>query len=118
MGWAAYTDHPRVLLAGIENSSFLVTAVDPRGALIGLARAISDDATICYVQDILVLPEAQGDGIGRALLQAVLERYSHLRQIVLITDDKPEQRAFYQALGFTEGAEVEYGPVRVFVQFR
>ncbi len=118
MGWSAYTDQPEVLLSGIENSAFVVTAVDGQGRLLGLARAVSDDATICYVQDILVRPQEQGQGIGRQLLDKILQRYSHLRQTVLITDDEPQQRAFYQALGFTEGSDVEYGPTRVFVQFR
>lgn len=118
MGWSAYTDHPEVLLKGITNSAFLATAVDEQGRLLGLARAISDDATICYVQDILVRPDSQGHGVGRSLLEEVLKRYSHLRQTVLITDDEPAQRAFYQALGFTEGSEMEYGPTRVFLQFR
>lgn len=118
MGWSAYTDQPEVLLKGINNSSFLATAVDDQGRLLGMVRAISDDATICYVQDILVRPDSQGSGVGRTLLEEVLKRYSHLRQTVLLTDDEPAQRAFYQALGFTEGSEMEYGPLRVFIQFR
>ena len=48
---------------------------------------------------------------GRAAVQ-------HVRQTVLITDNEPGQRAFYEAMGFTEGSNVTPEPVRVFAQFR
>jgi hypothetical protein len=32
----------------------------------------------------------------------VLEPYRDVRQKVLITDDEPAQRAFYESMGFTE----------------
>lgn len=84
----------------------------------GLARAVSDDATICYLQDILVDPAFQKSDAGRALLDAVRKRYEHVRQLVLITDNEPGQRAFYEALGFTEVSDFRPEPVRVFAQFR
>ena len=68
--------------------------------LIGLARAISDDANIAYIQDILVHPDHQNQGIGKRLIQSILERYSHVRQKILLTDDRPEQISFYHSLGF------------------
>ncbi|WP_251042696.1 N-acetyltransferase [Arthrobacter sp. ISL-69] len=83
-----------------------------------LARAISDDATICYVQDILVTPTFQGSGAGRAMLEAIQSRYRHVRQTVLITDNGPGQRAFYQALGFTDGSDFSPEPLSMFAQFR
>lgn len=118
VGWTAYTDNPDLLQQAIKGSSFVVAARNRDGKLVGLARAISDDATICYLQDILVEPVFHGTGVGRALFAALRERYQHVRQFVLITDDEPSQRAFYQAMGLTEGSDFESGPVRVFAQFR
>lgn len=118
VGWAAYTRDPELLVRAIHNSSFVVSARGAGGELVGLARAVSDDATICYLQDILVAPEFQGNGVGRQLMTAVQARYGHVRQTVLLTDDEPGQRAFYEALGFTEGADFSSGPLRVFAQFR
>ena len=46
------------------------------------------------------------------------KRYEHVRQMVLITDNEPGQRAFYEAVGFTEGSDFRPEPVRVFAQFR
>jgi len=79
---------------------------------------ISDDATICYLQDILVRPEIQLTGIGRALLEHVKARYHHVRQTVLITDGTPAQRVFYESLGFTEGGDNKPEPIRTFILFR
>lgn len=63
-------------------------------------------------------PAFQKSGAGRALLEAVQARYQHVRQFVLITDNEPGQRAFYEALGFTEGSDFRPEPVRVFARFR
>ena len=116
VGWSAYASDPDALVRAVEQSSFVVTARDSVGELVGLARVISDDATICYLQDILVNPSQQRAGLGRALVEKVLERYVHVRQKVLLTDDEPGQRAFYESLGFVEGNDFSPTPLRAFVQ--
>ena len=98
VGWSAYTADPDTLLRAVEGSSLVGTARRD-GRLLGLARAISDDATICYLQDILVAPEAQRSGIGAALVRAVLDRYSGVRQKVLLTDDEPRRSCFSPRIG-------------------
>lgn len=117
VGWSAYTDQPEVLFQALQNSVFAAFAYAENQQLIGLVRTISDNATICYVQDILVQPSAQRTGVGRALFTAVQEKYQHVRQFVLITDDEPEQRAFYESMGLTEGADFDHSPVKVFARF-
>ena len=114
VGWSTYTREPERLLAAIEGAHFLVVAWEG-DRLIGLARAISDDVSIAYVQDILVRPSHQGQGLGRRLLQAVLDRYPHVRQKVLLTDDRPEQLRFYAALGFHNTRELRKTPLNAFV---
>lgn len=115
VGWTAYTKAPESLAAAISGSSYVVTA-RMGGELVGLARAISDNATICYIQDILVDPEHQRSGLGRRMVENVLGQYSDVRQKVLITDDGPGQRAFYESLGFGEASDLE-PPIRAFVKF-
>jgi GNAT superfamily N-acetyltransferase len=116
VGWTAYTDNPELLRKGVAGSSYVVTA-RLGGRLVGLARAVSDDATICYLQDVLVHPEARRRGIGRQLVEAVLERYRSARQKVLLTDDEAAQRAFYEALGYAEIRDFGPGTLRAFVRF-
>lgn len=116
VGWTAYTADPDLLRKAVAGSSCVVTT-RLAGRLVGLARAISDDATICYLQDVLVHPDAQRRDIGRALVGAVIERYAAVRQKVLLTDDEPAQRAFYEALGYAEIRDFGAGTLRSFVRF-
>lgn len=116
VGWTTYTTDPDVLVAAVEGSTRVVTARYGQD-LLGLARVVSDGASIAYLQDVLVRPELQREGVGRQLVQAALEPFEHVRQKVLLTDDEPRQRAFYESLGYTELRDVGDGRLRAFVRF-
>lgn len=105
VGWTVYTDQPEVLRKGFENSMLTLAAYEGDQPL-GIIRAVGDGHTIVFVQDILVFPEHQRKGIGSALLHAILDRYSHVRQIVLATDNTPKTIAFYKSMGFRELSEI------------
>ena len=98
-GWAAYTADPDTLRKGYENSLLVLAAYEGE-ELMGIIRVVGDGHTIVFVQDILVYKKYQRQGIGTALLKAVLERYSNVRQIELVTDDTPKTIAFYRSVGF------------------
>ena len=105
VGWTAYTAQPESLKRGFENS-MLVLAAYEGDQLLGIIRAVGDGHTIVFVQDILVYPDYQRKGIGSALLKAILERYSHVRQIQLATDNTEKTKAFYRSMGFRELSEI------------
>lgn len=105
VGWTAYTDHPEALRKGFENSLLILAAYEC-DRLLGIIRAVGDGHTIVFIQDILVFPECQRKGIGSALLQVILDRYSHVRQIGLTTDNIPNSIAFYKSMGFREISEI------------
>ena len=105
VGWTAYTDHPELLRKGFENSMLTLAAYEDE-QLLGIIRTVGDGHTIVFVQDILVFPEHQRKGVGSALLQAILDRYSHVRQIELATDNTPKTIAFYKSMGFRELSEI------------
>ena len=114
-GWGAYTADPDGLSRAVAGSSYVVTArVD--GVLIGLARCLSDDVSIFYLQDILVQPDWQHRGTGRALLENCLERFHHVRQRVLLTDDDHAQHRFYEAMGYTDIGRISRRPLHAFVK--
>lgn len=98
VGWTVYTRDAAALQAAIRGSHLVIIAHDG-DRLVGLARTLSDGATICYLQDILVHPAAQGCGVGRLLLDRALELSADLRQFVLLTDDDDAQRALYRSAG-------------------
>ena len=105
VGWTAYTDHLEVLQKCFEKSMLTLAAYEG-DQLLGIIRAVGDGHTIVFVQDILVFPEYQRKGIGTALLQAMLDRYSHVRQIELATDNTPKTIAFYKSMGFQEMSKI------------
>lgn len=98
-GWVNYTQNPETLMQALENSLCVIAAWDG-DRLVGLVRAVGDACTILYIQDILVLPAYRRRGIGSHLIRMLLDRYHHVRQKVLLTDDATDVRAFYESLGF------------------
>ena len=35
---------------------------------VGMGRIVGDGAVICYIQDLIVIPEYQGTGVGQAIM--------------------------------------------------
>ncbi len=118
VGWTAYTADPDRLAAAVRASHSVHAARDDTGALIGLLRTLSDGVTIVYIQDILVSPLHQRAGVGGALLDHMIGQTAHIRQTVLLTDDEPSQRAFYESRGLTEAHDIRPHPLRSFVLIR
>ena len=116
VGWSVYTQDPAKLLRALAGSSTVVVARDA-GELIGLARVVSDGASVAYLQDVLVRPAARRTGLGQRLVEAALAPYADVRQKVLLTDDEPAQKSFYESLGFRETRDFGEGTLRAFVRF-
>lgn len=66
VGWARYVERPEMLVRAVGGSAYVVVARQG-DQLVGLARCVSDEVSIAYVQDILVRPDYQRQGIGRRL---------------------------------------------------
>lgn len=115
VGWTNYTKDPVLLAKSVGSSLFVVTA-RAKGRLIGLARVVGDGLTIAYLQDILVSPQYQRQGVGRELFQRVFLPFQDVRQKVLMTDNDDAQIAFYGSMGFTEVRKLPH-PVNVYVKF-
>ncbi|MBR2277451.1 GNAT family N-acetyltransferase [Leuconostoc gasicomitatum] len=97
--WFSYTDDMGTLKQAISNSLAVVSAWD-NDKLVGLTRVVGDGSTIIYVQDLLVHPEYQNKRIGTIMLSMILDKYKQVRQKVLLTDDEPIVRNFYENNGF------------------
>ena len=104
VGWTSYIDEAELLMKAIENSLNVWTLWEGQ-KLIGLARTIGDGATICYLQDILIIKSYQGRGLGSELLKEILKANEEIPQFVLLTDDTEKTKKFYKKLGLTEVGE-------------
>ena len=99
VGWSNYTNHPQQLEQAFHQSLFVMAAYDDE-ELVGLIRVVGDGLTIVFIQDLLVYPHYQRQGIGRCLLQQTLERFKDVYQIQLATEQSDKNLAFYRELGF------------------
>ena len=57
---------------GIHHSAFLIAAV-VNGKTVGMARVVSDGGYIAIIVDVVVLPDYQGKGIGKAMMQKIMD---------------------------------------------
>lgn len=54
----------------LKNSLYILTAYQ-EGKPIGMGRIVGDGAVICYVQDLIVVPEKQKYGVGGVILEGL-----------------------------------------------
>lgn len=99
VGWISYTNNVSKLQKAVANSLFVLSAWDDK-QLIGLIRTVGDGETILYIQDILVEPRYQNKDIGSSLMAQTLELFASVRQKVLLTEEAPDTRHFYEKFGF------------------
>ncbi|MCR2805141.1 GNAT family N-acetyltransferase [Paenibacillus soyae] len=91
--------YPNELLQAIKGSHSIVAAWDG-DKLIGMINALSDGVLTVYFHYMLVNPSYQGEGIGREMMNRMLDRYKGYRTKVLIS--YPNVVDFYQKCGFSE----------------
>ncbi len=65
--------------------------------LIGFGRAISDGVYQAAIYDCAVLPEFQGEGIGKIIMDKILSQLSHCNVILYAS---PGKEGFYETHGF------------------
>jgi ribosomal protein S18 acetylase RimI-like enzyme len=104
----------RDLLAG-GDTIILLAGEGPDGlAVLRFRPSIWIEALECYLAELYVVPEKRGRGIGRALMNEVLEvaQREGAGHIELNTsDDDVAARALYEKLGFTNREGKPDGPV-------
>ena len=97
--WRPLQQDDSEVAAALE-ASWNITARTSDGQLVGLARVLDDGVLYASVWDVIVRPERQRGGIGRALLTAVLERTEGRRLVSLVSTAAGE--ALYRSAGFAE----------------
>ncbi len=100
VGWGVYEED--VIERSLPNTLYSLCAfVD--GQLVGMARIIGDGGMVYYIQDVIVLPTYQGQGIGVQMMDRVMDyiraHASHNTIIGLMAACGKEP--FYEKYGFT-----------------
>jgi ribosomal protein S18 acetylase RimI-like enzyme len=86
----------------IAGARWVVTAWDG-DRLVGFARAISDGVTNAYVSSVMVDPDYQRRGIGRGLMQRLVEGRDRIR---FVLHSRKEAADFYRAIGFEDAPDI------------
>lgn len=100
--WTDYTNDLPKLLRAISKSDLVISAWNGE-ELVGLIRALTDEESIAYIQDILVFPMYHKQGVGSQLMRRMLTELKGIRQIVLMTDSGEENAPlhdWYRSFGF------------------
>ena len=95
-GWSS-AEKPEKLIPALKNSDALVTA-RISGKLVGIGNAISDGSLVVYYPHMLVHPDHKGKGIGRSMMELLLQKYASFHQQMLTAD--VDAVGFYKSLGF------------------
>src|SRR5690606_3031546 len=90
---------PEAMRTSHERSSAWVGAVDSDGVLMGVARALGDGTARGAIYDVVVDEPLQGAGLGRSLVQLLLDHPAlrHCERVLLGTRDRMR---FYEHFGF------------------
>ena len=105
VSWCSYTSKPKMLEHAFEHSLKILGAYDGE-KLVGIIRAVGDGYSILFIQDILVLTEYQHRGIGKKLLQTMLDLYPDVYQTELATDCTEKTISFYKSCGLLPYSEI------------
>ena len=107
VGWTNYTNNPTMLEKAVKASLWQLAVFDEK-ELVAYIRLVGDGHSVLLVQDLLVRPDYQRQGIGKKLLEKALETFPHVYQRLLVTERSEKNLDFYQSLGFVELSEQAY----------
>ena len=99
VGWTNYTNQPQMLEQALSHSLVIYLALDGN-AVVGLIRLVGDGFSSVFVQDLIVLPSYQRQGIGSSLMKEALEDYKDAYQVQLVTEQTEKNLGFYRSMGF------------------
>lgn len=88
-------DH--LLLEKMILGSNLIVSAEKEGRIIGVLRAITDHCYRCFIADLAVSKDFQGQGIGKGMIQFTRDLAPSARLILFSAEDAV---GFYQKIGF------------------
>lgn len=97
-------------LAGEMAAGHRFWAAEEKGEALGFASGYRDGDTV-WIKKLYVLPQCQGRGIGRLLMETVITAFAPVAQArLLVNSGNLAAQRFYERCGFTRAESV---PVRM-----
>jgi ribosomal protein S18 acetylase RimI-like enzyme len=120
------TPGPRALARRVEQLlaedeiTVLVVGDGPDGlVLVRFRPALSTEGLDCYVEELYVVPERRGHGLGRALMDEAMEVARGRGAVHMdlgTSEDDVAARNLYESLGFVNREHPPDGPVMYFYE--
>lgn len=111
VGWLELSDNQAS--KAISNCLFNVCAYMD-GEPVGMGRVVGDGAVISYIQDLVVVPSAQGNGVGSMILNRLKEYVESITEdgtrMMLCLMCAKGREEFYLKHGFTARPTDKLGP--------
>ena len=107
--WPTYEQE--VVERAFSNTIFSVVARDESRLLIGMGRILGDNAIYLHVQDVIVHPAFQGQGIGKLIMDELL---THIEKVGIRNTNvglmcSKGREKFYETFGFIERPNEKFG---------
>lgn len=96
VGWG--TRDKNVVEEALNNTLYSISVYDDN-TIVGYGRIIGDKTIFLYIQDIMVIPEFQGEKIGTKIMNALLNKIEEYKKL------NPDIRTY---LGASKGKETFY----------
>lgn len=96
VGWKLFGDEQAK--AGIEHT-YYIACIRQNGKAVAMARLLWDRGYTAYIADVIVLPEYQGQGLGRALIEDI---FQYMKNTI------PAEYAVKISIGAAKGKEKFY----------
>ena len=106
IGWTDEVNNIDNISKGMKRSYVIAAYEDKK--LIGLVRALSDYATVVYVQDLLVASDYQGKRVGKSLMHHLLNYFGSVGQIIVTAKNDERTGKFFRYLNFREESKNTY----------
>ncbi len=88
----------RACIAGMLEHADLIVTARAKGALVGVARSVTDFHYCCYLSDLAVDERYQKRGIGKRLIDETQSRLGPQCKLILLS--APAAIDYYPKLGF------------------
>lgn len=96
VGWGCA--NREIVKKALENTVYSICAYDDN-KIIGFGRLIGDTVMFLYIQDIMVLPEYQGQQVGSSIMKYLINKVDEFKK------DNPDIRTY---LGASKGKDEFY----------
>ncbi len=110
VGWG--TRDVKVVEEALNNTLYSVSIYDDN-KIIGYGRIIGDKTIFLYIQDIMVIPEYQGQKIGTKIMNALLTKIDEYKKVnpnlrTYLGASKGKEN-FYEKFGFKTRSSADLG---------